>query len=270
MNLTVENASFAYKKGKPVLSELSFSVSSGQLVAVLGPNGAGKTTLLRCMAGFLPWSAGRTLIDGTELGSIPSRQLWRRISYVPQARGNPVSLAVEDMILLGCTGRIGVFSSPGEEERGFVRSLAAELGISALLGRRFDELSGGEAQMVLIARALAAKPELLILDEPESNLDFKNRLIVLETLRSLAKGGMAVIFNTHYPEHALQHADRSLLLGKDGRALFGETDIIVTRDHIREAFGVETVVGEFEADGTRVRGILPVRLADDADKGEQI
>ena len=260
VKLTVESASFAYRPDVPVIKNLNLSVESGTLAAVLGPNGAGKTTFLRCLMGFLRWDCGRTLLDGADLRGIPERKLRSRISYVPQAKGGAVSLPAEDMILFGRTGKIGLFSTPGEDDRRTVRRIAGELGIERLLPKRCTEMSGGELQMVLIARALAAEPELLILDEPESNLDFRNQLVVLETLTRLADGGMAVIFNTHYPDHALTRAAESLLLFRGGETVWGPTAEVVTEENIGRAFGVEAVIREFDTPGSVYRSILPLRL----------
>ena len=199
---------------------------------------------------------------GEDILGIPERKLRSRISYVPQAKGAAVSLPAEDMILLGRTGKIGVFSAPGEEDRRIARRIAEERGIARLLSKRCTEMSGGELQMVLIARALAAEPELLILDEPESNLDFRNQLVVLETLARLAKEGMAVLFNTHYPDHALTRADKSLLLFRGGENVWGPTAEVVTEENIARAFGVEAVIREFETPGSIYRSILPLRLSD--------
>ena len=263
MKLTVENASFGYKPDAPVIKNLNLSVESGTLAAVLGPNGAGKTTFLRCLMGFLRWDAGRTLLDGEDILGIPERKLHSRISYVPQARGGgTVSLPAEDMILLGRTGKIGLFSTPGKDDRRIVRQIAGQMGIESLLSKRCTEMSGGELQMVLIARALAAEPELLILDEPESNLDFRNQLVVLETLTRLSNEGMAVMFNTHYPDHALTRAAESLLLFRGGETVWGPTAEVVTEENIGRAFGVEAVIREFETPGSVYRSILPLRLWD--------
>lgn len=260
MNLTIENGSFSYRQGRTIVKDLNLSVSSGELVAILGPNGAGKTTLLRCMTGFLKWDAGRTMLDGENLRSIPARRVWRRISYVPQARGAFASLTAEEMILLGRTGRLGVFSSPAAADLDRVRALMEKLHITGLSGKRCTEISGGELQMVLIARALAADPELLILDEPESNLDFKNQLIVLDTLSELAANGLCCIFNTHYPAHALTRAAKSLILKPGGEYLFGETGSVVTEENIEKAFGVKAVIGEIETPGSVLRNIVPLRV----------
>jgi len=260
MKLTIENAGFSYKKGVPVIRDLNFEAQSGELVAVLGPNGAGKTTMLRCMMGFLKWHSGKSRIDGEDIQTMPAKKLWQRVAYVPQAKGAFASLMARDMILLGCTNRIGLFSSPGKKEAGMVGELAGQLGITGLLDKKCTEISGGELQMVLIARALAAKPELLILDEPESNLDFKNQLIVLDTMSRLAAEGICCIFNTHYPTHALMRATKSLILHKGGHAVFGDTPQVLTEENIRSAFGVQAVIGEIETGGNIYKSILPLKI----------
>lgn len=261
MQLNVRNISFSYKKNIPVVQNLSFEVNSGDLVAILGPNGAGKTTLLKCIMGFLKLSDGQCLLDGDEINKIPSRRLWNKISYVPQAKSTSSSLSAEEMILLGLTSKIGIFSVPTTKDRNKIRDLAKKLGIENLLCKKCNEISGGELQMVLIARALAADPELLILDEPESNLDFRNQLIVLDTLSALAASGIAVIFNTHYPEHALTRANKSLIIRKNGSSIFGDTTKVVTEENIKSAFGVSAVIRDIETAGNIYKSILPLHIS---------
>lgn len=261
MKLTVENGCFSYVKGQPILQNMNFSAQSGELLAILGPNGAGKTTLLRCMMGFLNWDSGKSTLDREDMSKMTPRKLWQHIAYVPQAKGTASSLTAQDMIMLGCTNRMNVFATPGEKEHSQVRDISEQLGITYLLSKKCNEISGGELQMVLIARALAAKPEVLILDEPESNLDFKNQLIVLDTMSRLTAEGMCCIFNTHYPTHALMRATKSLIVQKNGEAFFGDTSQIVTEENIQRAFGVETVIGEVETAGNQFKSILPLRIA---------
>lgn len=260
MLLKIENASFSYKKGNTIIDNLNFEASSGDLIAILGPNGAGKTTMLRCIMGFLKFNRGKSYLDGTDIYTLPSKIFWNKVSYVPQAKGNTSSLTALEMILLGLTPKIGIFSTPSEKHRNKVFDIANSLGIVHLLYKRCNRMSGGELQMVLIARALISEPELLILDEPESNLDFRNQLIVLDTLSRLASEGMCVIFNTHYPEHALTRANKSLIIHKGGKTVFGETQRVVTENTIGEAFGVKTVISEVESAGNTYKSIMPVRL----------
>jgi iron complex transport system ATP-binding protein len=135
------------------------------------------------------------------------------------------------------------------------------LGISHLADKPCYAISGGELQMVLIARAMAAEPEILVIDEPESNLDFKNQLIVLDAMTALAAEGVACIFNTHYPAHALQRAGKSLMLSKDGRSVFGDTTAVVTEENIRRAFGVEALIGEVETPHNIMKNVVAVGIS---------
>ncbi len=247
MILRVENGCFAYRGGAEVLRNVSLEAASGELVAVLGPNGSGKTTLLRCLLGQLKWTSGRSMITEGDP---------KRISYVPQARGVVSPLSVEDMILIGRTGHMDLFGTPSKRDRAIARQTAERLGIASLLNCRCTEISGGELQMVLIARSLAAEPQLIILDEPESNLDFRNQLITLDTLTALKESGICCLFNTHYPEHALTRADRTLLLPKHGTPLFGSTAEVLTEENIAAVFGVDAYIGE--AGG--IKCILPRKI----------
>lgn len=263
MRLEVKNGSFAYDKHaiEPLIKDISFRVDSGDILAILGPNGAGKTTLLRCVMGFLRWRAGASMLDGEDIRNIPAHRLWRSIAYVPQAKRAAAAYTVEETVLLGRSNRIGPFSQPRREDMMKCGEVIERLGIEKLRDRRCSEISGGELQMVLIARALAAEPGLLVLDEPESNLDFKNQLIVLKTMSELASEGMGCVFNTHFPAHALQRANRALLLGRDGRALFGDVHEVITEGNIESAFGVKAVIGEIETPENQLHDVLPISIS---------
>ena len=160
----------------PILKNISFCVESRQVLAVLGPNGVGKTTLLRSMMGMLPWTSGGSFLDGENIRDMTPGRLWREMAYVPQAKSFPFAFTVEEMILLGRSSRIGTFGTPEKADRERCERAMEELGIAHMRRKLCNQISGGELQMVLIARALCAEPKLLVLDEPESNLDFRNRL----------------------------------------------------------------------------------------------
>lgn len=245
MKLCVERGCFSYRDA-PVLRDVSLEISSGETVAILGPNGAGKTTLLRCMLALLPWKSGRTTLDGQDVRALPQRELWRRVAYVPQSRRAGLGCTVEEMVLLGRAGFVRPFAQPGERDRAKAREALEKLDLLPLAERSCGELSGGEYQLVLIARALAGEPELLVLDEPESNLDFRNQLRVMETLSALAREGMAVLYNTHYPAHGLRYGDKALLLEKGGKAAFGPAETILTGKALSRAFAVRAAVVESE------------------------
>lgn len=262
MKLAVENGSFGYKPDKKIFEEINFSIDSGDLLAILGPNGAGKTTLLRCIMGFLPFTCGKSTLNGQDILKIPTRKLWSKVSYVPQAKSATCSYTAGDMIMLGRGSNFGFFEKPSADDYEAVEKIIDEMNIGFLKDKFCNELSGGELQMVLIAKALASGPEVLILDEPESNLDFKNQLLVLNTISRLVANGMTCIFNTHYPAHALQRASKALILDKSGNSLFGDTLSIVTEDNIQNAFGVKAVIGEVETGESVMKDVIPLSVAD--------
>lgn len=262
MLLEVNKLSFSFKKDHLVFNDLNFKASSRDLICVLGPNGAGKTTFLKCIMGFLKPQSGICTIDGQNILKIPHRDFWNKVSYVPQVREQNSSLYVLEMILLGLSSKIGIFSLPTNTDIEKAKQTAHSLNISHLLSKKCNEISGGELQLVLIARAIISEPELLILDEPESGLDFKNQIIVLNTLEKLANSGMCIIFNTHYPEHALSRANKSLLIYDDGTSDFGNTEEIISTAKIKSAFGVDTVINDYNIDGKTYKSIVPLKLSD--------
>lgn len=260
MILRVENGSFYYKKDQPIFENMNFQVNDGEILAILGPNGAGKTTLLRCITGMLKWKTGSGFLDKEEIRTMKHQKLWSQMAYVPQARAVSSAYTGIEMVLLGRSSRLNVFEAPGKKDIEKALEVLDFLGIRDLAEKKCSQISGGELQMLLIAKALVSEPKVLILDEPESNLDFKNQLIVLDTINSLAKQGMTCIFNTHYPAHALQRAQKSLLLCNGGDWIFGETDLVVTEENIRKAFGVDSVIGEVKTEEGSVKSVIPLKI----------
>ena len=262
VKLTVQNGSFAYgRKSAPIFENINFSVDSGEILAILGPNGAGKTTLLRCITGMLRWRSGDSYLDGEPIRGMGAGALWSRMAYVPQAKSASSAYTAFETVLLGRSAHLGPFATPGQKDVDKAREAMAMLGIEGLAGKKCSAMSGGELQMVLIARALASEPQVLILDEPESNLDFKNQLVVLDAMTRLAGSGMTCVFNTHYPAHALQRSGKALILSKGGSYKFGNTAAVVTEDAIREAFGVDAVIGSVETPTSILRNVIPLQIA---------
>lgn len=262
MILKVENATFGYEKNKTLLNNINFSLNKGEILSILGPNGAGKTTLLHCIIGLNKWWSGKTTLDGVSVNDIPKRRLWSKISYVPQSKNANSAYTVEETVLLGRTSSLGVFDKPNEVDIIETEETLKKLGIYKLKNKLCSEISGGELQMTLIAKALVSKPEIIILDEPESNLDFKNQLIVLNTITDLSSENVACIFNTHYPNHALQKSHKSLLLDGNGNAYFGNTVDIVTESNIENCFGVKAKIDEIETDNSTLRNVTAISVAD--------
>ena len=258
MTLTVENGCFSYDGRHTVLSDINFSASSGEILAVLGKNGSGKTTLLRCGVGLLKWSSGRSLLDGKDVSHMRNRELWSKISYVPQAKSSFGSYTVLESVLLGFGSSIRIFGKPQKSDAEKAFAVLKRLNIENLAYKKCSELSGGEKQMALIARSLACDPKILILDEPESNLDFKNQITVLDVLSKLRDSGICCIFNTHFPDHALRTADRALLLGDDGKCICGKTGDIVTEENIQRTFGVKVKISSVTSGDKTVKTVVPV------------
>lgn len=197
-----------------VLNDVSFSISSGEMIAFLGKNGAGKTTLLRIIPSFLTPLSGDVLIDGVSVHSMPLQDKAKAIAYIPQFSQTAFAYTVRESVLMGRSPHISLFSKPSKNDERRALEILEELGILALVDRPTNEISGGERQLVLIARALMQDAKLLILDEPTSFLDYSNQLLVLEKTYKLVKKGYACLYSTHNPDLALAYSTRVLAMDK--------------------------------------------------------
>lgn len=262
MTFEVKDGCYRYPGTKrQVLNHINLTIRSGKVLAVLGSNGVGKTTLLRCMMGLLKWDGGASFLDGTPLRIIPSRELWKKIAYVPQAKTSVFSYTAKDMVMLGRSAHLKMFEQPGEKDVDRALACMEAVGISDLQDKRCNEMSGGELQMVLIARALTTESSMLVLDEPESNLDFRNQLIVLDCIEKLAHSrGISAVINTHYPEHALQISDQALILNRDGTSLYGESGDVICEEHLRRAFSVRVCIRSVSVGSGEYRCVIPLSV----------
>jgi iron complex transport system ATP-binding protein len=217
---------------------VSLELARGETLAVLGGNGAGKTTLLRTLLGLLPALDGYVEVDGHDLRSLDAQARARKIAYVPQQQASGFAFTVLDMVLMSRAAHLPLLARPGVRDRGIGLDALSRLGVAHLATRVFAELSGGERQLVLIARALAQEAPLLVLDEPTASLDFGNRARVLAELDRLRGGGLAIVFSTHEPEHALAHADYALLLASGRPLAFDAASNALTADNVERLYGV--------------------------------
>ena len=206
--------------GHVVGSGLSLSLHTGEVLALLGPNGCGKTTWLKTLLGLLPPLAGQVRLQGRALSQWPLAERAREIAYVPQGQGSTFGFTALEMVLMGRTAYLGLIARPGAKDRAIAQNALARLGITHLTERSVHRISGGERQLVLIARALAQEPRAVLLDEPTASLDFGNQGMVMRAIRTLAAEGLAVLFTTHDPNQALRCADRALLM-REGRVIGG-------------------------------------------------
>jgi iron complex transport system ATP-binding protein len=235
--LSVVGARYRLPDGRELFRDLAFELPPGEIVCILGPNGVGKSTLLRCLAGLDHLTAGTVRVDDRDLGALSRRDIGRRIGFVPQSDAPVFAFTVREMVEMGRAPHLAWLAAPGTSDRDIAAAALERLGISALGSRLYPELSGGERQLVLIARALAQRPRLLILDEPTSHLDFANAMRVLALVRGLAGDGLAVVMTSHDPDHAFLIAERTLLLTRDAPPQAGPTRTILTEARLSTTYG---------------------------------
>ena len=215
--LEAQGVGFHYHRGRIVLRDISFTLPAGRVMCLLGPNGTGKTTLLRCLLGLLRPDEGRFLWDGRDLSALTRRARARLMAYVPQSSALTFPYEVQEVVLMGRVAHLGLGNAPGREDRRKAALAMERLEIGHLRGHVFQHLSGGERQMVLMARALAQEARLLVLDEPTANLDFGNQVRALGTIRGLARQGYAVLMTSHSPDHAFLEPETMCVTGhQDG------------------------------------------------------
>ena len=243
--IRVEKAGIAFG-GRWIFRDVSFTLGRGELLAILGRNGRGKTTLLRGLLGLQTWSRGRSEIDG-------------EIGFVPQATEAPFAYSVLDVVLMGRARHLKLFQLPRPVDYAAARAALATLGLQTFEGRRIDEISGGERQLVMIARALASGSGALVLDEPTSALDFHNQDIILATMRRVAREqGLAVIFSSHYPQHALHIADKALLMNDVEDNVCGPTGDVMTESALARLYGFPIRQVEVICDGGAFNALVPM------------
>ena len=200
--LEVERLHFAHPGAPPLLEEVSFELRRGSTVCLLGPNGSGKTTLLRCVLGLETLAAGCVRVDGQDIAGMSPARRARHMAYVPQGSAGAFTFTVFDVVLMGRSAHLRFMADPGAADRAAARDALARLQILHLESRLYNQLSGGERQLVLLARALAQQAQWLVMDEPCTGLDLGHQVQVLQAMRSLAADGYGILLSTHLPEHA--------------------------------------------------------------------
>lgn len=243
--IQVENAAFRYRDDW-VFRGVSFELAKGQTAAILGPNGRGKTTLLKSIVGLLSLAEGSAEVSG-------------RIGYVAQKNDMAFAYRVLDIVVMGRAAHVGMFSTPGPKDYQIARTTLDRLGIGAFAERIYTQLSGGERQLVMIARALASECDVLILDEPTSALDFSNQALILLVLQRIAaEDGLTVLMTTHAPQHAQHLADDVLLMHGPGRQDWGPAKDMLTEERLEALYGIPVKALEIEHNGKVTSTLVPL------------
>ena len=253
MKLKVKNVEFGYNS-TPVLEDVSMELDRSEVVGIVGPNGAGKSTLIRCIDRILTPRGGSILLDGTDVSKMTRMEIAKKLGYVPQTTTRVFPATVFDTVLMGRRPHLGWKSS--EEDVDKVLEVLELLGIMEFAMRDFNEISGGQQQNVLIARALAQEADILLLDEPTSNLDIRHQLEVMDILKGIVRDkGISAIVAIHDLNLASRYTDRLLLLNGGRIFAAGDPESVLTVENIRQAYGVEALV---KSDGERPY-IIPLR-----------
>lgn len=230
-----------------VAADISFALERGKVLCLLGPNGGGKTTLLRTLLRLLPPLGGDVRLGAQGLAALSRRDIAHHLAYVPQATPGGFAYAARDVVAMGRAARLPLLAAPGAADMRVADEALERLGIARLADRPVTELSGGERQLVLIARALAQEAQCLVLDEPTASLDFGNQALVLREIRALAaRDGLAVLMTTHHPDHALLVGDAAMLLHAGKLKGPAPPEALISAELLASAYGVEAVIATLD------------------------
>jgi len=247
--LEIANLAFSYHQ-QPILAGINLTLQEGGVTALLGPNGSGKTTLLKLMLGLLSPSQGTIRLGGEDIRALGHREVARRMAYVPQVHREAFAYQVEDVVLMGRMPHASFLTPYSQTDRQLARESMERLGIAHLARRAYTQISGGERQLALIARAMTQGARIFIMDEPTNGLDYGNQVRLLERLAALARTGCTFIFSTHHPDHALTVADRVVMMNQGEIVRDGDLSA-VNAESLEEIYGVDVRLF-LVSDGVRV------------------
>ncbi len=240
----IDNAEFSYNGSDRIFRDVNLSLEEGDVLCILGPNGTGKSTLIKCMNGLLKLNSGNIFLGNQNIQSMKKNDLAKMIGYIPQSYNSTFAFSVFDVVLMGRAPHLSLTSVPGEKDYKIAENALKSLGILHLKDKTFTEISGGERQMVLIARVLAQQPKILLLDEPTSHLDFGNQIRTLEVINKLSENGLSVIMTSHFPDHAFLSSNKVAIMNRGTIMDIGTPESVITEDNMRNAYGIDVKILE--------------------------
>lgn len=262
--IEVCRAGFKYGEST-IFEDVSFSVKPGEIFCLLGPNGCGKTTLLDCLIGSLKLSSGEVFLNGENVKALRAEEVAKRVAYVPQNHQKSFPYTVEEIVMMGRAPYIGMLSAPQKEDYEIAHAVLKDLGLLHLQQRPYTQISGGQMQLVMIARALVQQTPLLIMDEPTSHLDFKHEISLLDMVVQVVREmGLAVIMASHFPNHAFYLENKGVpvrvaLMSDHTFRFCGQPSETLTPDTLREVYQVVTRLVSFAGPGGGVfKQVVPV------------
>lgn len=241
----VKDISFSYNE-EEIFSNISFSIEKGDVLCILGPNGTGKTTLIKCLNGLHDINSGEILINGKNIKKMSFREISKHIGYIPQSHVPSFPFKVFDVVLMGRAPYLNLTDSPKDEDKRIAFEALETLGIDDLKDKEYTNLSGGERQLVFLARVLCQKPDILILDEPTSHLDFGNQIRLLEIIDNLSKSGLSIIMSSHFPDHAFLSSTKVAIMKDKGFIDFGTPNDVVNEDNLKKAYSIDVKLMELD------------------------
>ncbi len=263
--INIVNGSFSYQE-KKVFNNINIQVEKGEIFCLLGPNGCGKTTLIDCIIGYHPLQAGSIIVEGRDTSSMRAGELARHIAYVPQTHDRTFPYRVIDIVQMGRTAYSGRFSAPSREDRKIARAALEMVGLSEMRHHPYTLLSGGEAQLVMIARALAQQTPVVIMDEPTAHLDFKNEMLVLETIMDLVRTRqLTVVMATHFPNHAFYFENYGIstrvgLMYEQNLLATGSPSEVLNEENMIKIYNVDTRLVTFPLnEKNMLHQLIPVK-----------
>ncbi len=250
----VDCLSFAYNDDFSI-DDISISVNRGEVVSLLGPNGSGKTTLIKCINALLLPKEGVVFVAGNDVRKYTRTELAKLIGYVPQSHEPSFPFTVFDVVLMGRVSHLDIFQQPSSSDYKKAEDALQTVGLQRLSEKPYTQISGGERQLAMIARALAQEPQVLVLDEPTAHLDFKNQILTLQIVKKLSQEkNIAVILSLHDPNHALLFTDKTALLCRGKIIAFGASSQVINRENISRIYGIDVDIVPHDGYGL----IMPV------------